>query len=598
MKKVFLLVMMLTAMMLFSGCPKPAECGNSICEGTENKCTCSDDCGECTGNAPGECREYRCIDGICRAIVKENCCGNQICEDDETQENCSEDCERIVTEPDEFGFGIEYVLSDEGASFYSSLGTKWARMNYVLWNLIEPNAPVAEVHNYDFSLIDETVLAWQQSGIENFHIRIHVNAAWAVDDSGCFLQAGKSNKSSPLVPGYEQDFYDFVYNLVERYDKDDERDMPGLLYPVNYFEVMSEAQHSGEFCVSHNLRLQEYEKILKIAYTATKDANPNAKIILSGITMEEIFQEFPSKEEVDARIECWLYKPQYDFIKQSLQLTDYYDIIEFHSLVGDPLEPYGFIRWVRDQGIDKPVWVGDAFSIQIMTPIENNCVPVMYPNGSEIFASVDRVMMERYGGVAPTQVDKEVEKWYRKEQASQVVKKAVVTADAGYEVIMIGNTIDWYPWRSVGNHFQDAAWMGLVQVNDATLGLDSGLEIEYARPAFYAYQQLIGKVDGFDEVEKIDLEDGVYLYKFTVDEKDKFVLWYEDSINECPYHCESEIEGSTTVDLSPYVSTTNVKITHIITELNESKEPIYKDDEIVPADSVSIGEDPVFIEEA
>ena len=43
-----------------------------------------------------------------------------------------------------------------------------------------------------------------------------------------------------------------------------------------------------------------------------------------------------------------------------------------------------------------------------------------------------------------------------------------------------------------------------------------------------------------------------------------------------------------TVDLSSEVSTTNVKITHIVTELDGNNDPIYPADEIVNTSSIQI----------
>ena len=50
------------------------------------------------------------------------------------------------------------------------------------------------------------------------------------------------------------------------------------------------------------------------------------------------------------------------------------------------------------------------------------------------------------------------------------------------------------------------------------------------------------------------------------------------------------------IDLSPYIPTPYVKITHIVTELDEDHNPIYHSDDIVSATSVKIDETPVFVE--
>ena len=58
-----------------------AQCGNNICEATENCQICPQDC---------KCPEgYDCINGIC---IAKPICGNGICEKGENANNCPEDC--------------------------------------------------------------------------------------------------------------------------------------------------------------------------------------------------------------------------------------------------------------------------------------------------------------------------------------------------------------------------------------------------------------------------------------------------------------------------------------------------------------------------
>ena len=67
-------------------------CGNGGCDGTENKCTCPQDCGSCAGSA-GKCQELFCSnDNLCIEKQISNCCGNGICEIGEDFMHCPEDC--------------------------------------------------------------------------------------------------------------------------------------------------------------------------------------------------------------------------------------------------------------------------------------------------------------------------------------------------------------------------------------------------------------------------------------------------------------------------------------------------------------------------
>ncbi len=70
-----------------------AECGNKSCESGENKCTCPEDCGQCTGTYAGNaCQQFTCVSDVCIPILKLGCCGNGICESNEAYASCPDDC--------------------------------------------------------------------------------------------------------------------------------------------------------------------------------------------------------------------------------------------------------------------------------------------------------------------------------------------------------------------------------------------------------------------------------------------------------------------------------------------------------------------------
>ncbi|HLF54129.1 MAG TPA: hypothetical protein VI612_00220 [Candidatus Nanoarchaeia archaeon] len=49
--------------------PIPGTCGNGICDGNENKCTCPSDCGPCSGSA-GNFIDYTCKNNECITMLK------------------------------------------------------------------------------------------------------------------------------------------------------------------------------------------------------------------------------------------------------------------------------------------------------------------------------------------------------------------------------------------------------------------------------------------------------------------------------------------------------------------------------------------------
>jgi hypothetical protein len=72
---------------------QPKEyCGDNVCNGNENKCSCASDCGNCY-NLDG-CNQYSCDSNNECTISStiNNCCGNGKCEEKETCSSCASDC--------------------------------------------------------------------------------------------------------------------------------------------------------------------------------------------------------------------------------------------------------------------------------------------------------------------------------------------------------------------------------------------------------------------------------------------------------------------------------------------------------------------------
>ncbi|MCD6402699.1 MAG: hypothetical protein J7K98_00005 [Candidatus Aenigmarchaeota archaeon] len=112
------------------------------------------------------------------------------------------------------------------------------------------------------------------------------------------------------------DYKNFLKVFVERYDGDGLDDMPGLKYPVRYWEIMNEPGTQGKN--PHDLKFfhgtpQDYLEILKTSYFTIKEADPNAKVLMGG--MAGMFNEY---------INFW--EPIIDEAKQ------YFDIANIHSI--------------------------------------------------------------------------------------------------------------------------------------------------------------------------------------------------------------------------------------------------------------------------
>jgi len=135
---------------------------------------------------------------------------------------------------------------------------------------------------------------------------------------------------------------------VERYDGDGFEDMPGLRYPVKYWEIMNEPGMQGRD--PSGLKFfygtpEEYLEILQASYRAIKEADPEAKVVMGGMAgMHEQFVEF--------------WEP---IISEA---GKYFDIANIHSIDTDErredLFTLKFKRFLERHGVDKPIWITEA----------------------------------------------------------------------------------------------------------------------------------------------------------------------------------------------------------------------------------------------
>lgn len=148
-------------------------------------------------------------------------------------------------------------------------------------------------------------------------------------------------------------YYDYIYHVVERYDGDGFMDMPGLVRPVKYFEIGNEVD-LPEY--GKGLTLNNYViKRLIPAYFAAKKANLNAVILNAGLSMMK-----------DRHFDITYLWKMLSLIKiLGGEKNGYYmDAIAIHYYC-DPQDPerfqinYPIVKFILKLfGIDsKPVWI-------------------------------------------------------------------------------------------------------------------------------------------------------------------------------------------------------------------------------------------------
>jgi len=110
-------------------------------------------------------------------------------------------------------------------------------------------------------------------------------------------------------------------------------------------------------------------------------------------------------------------------------------------------------------------------------------------------------------------------------------------------------------------------------------------------PVFHTLKLLVNKLDGYTSVERIVLDDNnVYCYKFTVNNKAVYVLWYDDNKNQLPH----QGEGKKQVAL--WIGTDLAKVTKIITDIDQTEPVVSTEKAEGGTINIEVTEVPIILE--
>ncbi len=248
----------------------------------------------------------------------------------------------------------EQLLSLE-KSHFSGVGkvqkANWIRF-WILWENVEK-----ERGKYDFSFVDDTVKKFQKNN-RVLLFTVLPFASW--DQNVCHGEEYFSTIPVPWgqvrvkvgKPCNMTAYAEFLSRLVERYDGDGTNDMPGLRYPVKYWEIMNEPAMQGDLRFFSGSP-EDYLEILKVSYERIKQSDKGAKVLMAGMAgMQSQFVQFWDKIMSEAK--------------------NYFDIANIHSISTtsemEDLFLFKFKEFLKNHGAEnKKIWItevqyGDLFS--------------------------------------------------------------------------------------------------------------------------------------------------------------------------------------------------------------------------------------------
>ncbi|MCX7918373.1 MAG: glycosyl hydrolase [bacterium] len=269
---------------------------------------------------------------------------------------------------------------------------------------------------------------------------------------------------------------DRIQQLVERYDGDGVDDMPGLTKPVLYWQIGNEPENRVD--------ATEYLELLKIGYTAVKNASSKCQVLIAGLDIQM--------------------NSQPNFLATILESggANYFDILDIHAF-GNAQGDYRQIeqkvtdaqKIMKHYGVNKPIWITETGTA----------------SGSYNFP------------MHPEQQLSQTEK----AQAIDLVRRYILSFGLGVKKV-------FWAWGLI----EDYGFMNKIDgYFDHTGLIYNGLGLADEGPwvkklSYYAYKKMTEKLEGADwsKTSRLtNLPAGVYGVQFTKAGKPIYVVWVDNA---------------------------------------------------------------------
>ena len=276
--------------------------------------------------------------------------------------------ERPSYELSRYPFGLHVIPRDLAGPL--EIGARWTRA-MVLWKQIEPR----KGRILD---LDRSVPGFNKLSDAGFEVlpRVESENPWAHEERINRMNAEAAAKGAPMgdwtylgmptdLPAYRR----FLTTIVEAYDGDGSGDVPGLKKGVKYWQVENEWDWRWKDTP------EQFVEFLKVAYETIKAADPEATVVLGGISKlaPDAFQAGLLGDSVEINgkvITPQTLAQQKGFQEEHALRTyvlehghPYFDIISFHqygryAVIEKEVE---YLRGImRSRRYQKPLWMTEA----------------------------------------------------------------------------------------------------------------------------------------------------------------------------------------------------------------------------------------------
>lgn len=456
----------------------------------------------------------KCGDGVCEAHEKINpdLCLSDCKEQIVTQSILSKSAALITPSTSvnkDSPFGIFAVFAPEYSKFmismrfdnegywkwagnhFRELGAKWSRGgDKLIWGLIEPELG----KGYDWNSSDKVLKAAYQNGGNDFNM-VGVISPSRRDGSrsrdsmmerpkqkgdrrqNIRMRDKRSRPGSSDIDESEENYFkNLVKSAVERYDGDGIGDYDSKI-KVKYWQADNEPfprQWKGK-----GGTIDGYIRFLELMSEAVREADSQAKIVLGS----QVLVPNPRTGEYDLT--------DFQTVISKIKNKRLFDIIDLHY-------------W----GTTK------NYKIPKLTEIKS----ILNLNGygdAKIFLLEHGTYVNQPKGFGKqSEVD----------QAVYLIKSYVYNLANSISLINWNNLVEWDAFGK--NKASVFNFMGLISDGE------NGDNLNILRLSYYTYKKMVEVLDGCDwnNIQKIQEKDGIYIYRFLKNSKPIWVAW-DDSIS-------------------------------------------------------------------
>lgn len=393
------------------------------------------------------------------------------------------------------------------------------------WGNMQPSPEAA----LDFQRLDNFVREFQAAGFSGLVLALKSNSPWA---SKSYPGGGLITLTGGVKAEYLDAYENWVFAVVERYDADGDADMPGLRYPIRFYEIGS------EFSSYEPEPVEEYLAILERAYAAAHRAYADVLVAHAAFLTTRAFAANPRPNEYETAFEAI---PDHNHgladMRKVLDRPDLFDLLNVHSL-GDPYEIEAIVAWLNYEtglrGYQKRIILSDTATTPFIswgpaTACDRapNMMGQVIPPATE----ADRCRLADYF-TKLVDGDEATVRWTQAFAAQDTAKRVVISAEQGVLLINTAFTEDlfWLKLPLAQAGAGTSAWAGLVDVERR----------EY-RAGYYALQQLVGHLDGYESITRLALgEQGVRVYEISRADRRFWIAWYDPGYLVLPGDAQPE----------------------------------------------------------